>query len=304
MAEFLRIHRLFNRPWDVEPRRRFTLSSLTGITPEREPWWASPRVKELMENPDAAHEKQSAGRAELERSFVSLENPQWKAMIIPRLGGRIWRLYHKRTKQDILWRGAIPRDLLARGADPTRYVNFGGYEEYAGEKFASPGWAEAYECKPSAEGQAVTLVASLPSGLRLTRKVALMGDGIEIESALENASPKTVSGVMLRVHPEFALKPGEGLTELRLKGPDGKWTTIPFKSESALSGKQLPAGAWGLALPKAGMTVTNEFDPAQVGACFPYLGKEFFNLELFSPKKDLAPGEGLRMKQRYLVVLN
>jgi hypothetical protein len=60
------------------------------------------------------------------------------------------------------------------------------------------------------------------------------------------------------------------------------------------------------------VTITNEFDPAQarlpsvgqVGACFPYLGKEFFNLELFSPKKDLAPGDSLRLRHRYLVVHN
>ncbi|MBM4081350.1 MAG: DUF4838 domain-containing protein, partial [Planctomycetes bacterium] len=141
MAEFLQITRLFNRPWNMEPRRKFTLSSLIGFEPTAEPWWACPRIKELMDDPAAAHAQQSAD--ELARHLVTLESPHLKAVIIPRLGGRIWRLYHKPTKQDLLWRGSIPLGILQRGLPSSdQYINLGGYEEYAGEKFGSPGWSE------------------------------------------------------------------------------------------------------------------------------------------------------------------
>jgi hypothetical protein len=304
MAEFLQINRLFNRPWNMEPRRKFTLSSIIGFEPTREPWWTCPRVSELMENPAASYEKQARIGEEIGRNFVSLDNEHLKVTIIPRLGGRIWRLYHKDTRQDLLWRGTIPLSVLEHGLAADQYVNLGGYEEYTGEKFGSPGWAEAYECKPSSDGKSATLSKSLPNGLRLTRTVSLAaeGRGIEIDSVLENTSGQTVKEAILRAHPEFALKPEEGGVEIGVKQEDGNFVKFSLtKGETFLSAKQLPRGEWSARFPKTGLRILNEFDLGQVGTCLLYVGPEFFNLELFSPKKSLAPGEKIRIRHRYVI---
>ena len=303
VSELLRINRLFNRPWEIDHHRKYTLTSLAGIEPTAEPWWSCAPIKEIIEDPVAAHAKQAQAAQELGRKFVTLENPNLKAIVVQQLGGRIWRLYDKRAKQDILWRGTIPLSAFAKGGlDSAQYVNLGGYEEYAGEKFGSPGWAETYDSKPSADGKSLSLSTSLPSGLRLSRTISLTADGagIEVDSTLENISNKAVKDVMLRAHPQVLRQAGTR-PELRIKGEDGNHKPFTYtKGENFLLGKQLPRGTWTVKL-SANMTLTNEFDPAQVAACLFYDGPEFFNLELFTAKKNLAPGEKMTMRHRYLV---
>ncbi|MEW6359781.1 MAG: DUF4838 domain-containing protein [Planctomycetota bacterium] len=298
VSEFFQITRLFNRPWDMEPRRKFTLTSIVGIEPGAEPWWANPRIKAILDDPAAAFEKESKAGQAVGQHLVTLDSAHLKAVLVPKLGGRIWRLYHKATRKDILWRGPIPLSALDRGLGASTYVNLGGYEEYTGEKFGSSGWAEAYTCQTSPDGRTATLTASLPIGLRLTRRVTLSPDKpeVEVESVLENASPNVVKGVMLRVHPQFAL--GQGM-ELCFKRADGSFKAAEFKQgENFFAGDQRPSAAWAVTF-AGGVNVVNEFDPAQVGTCFFYAGPAFCNLELFSPKKDLAPGEKIQIKHRY-----
>ncbi len=141
----------------------------------------------------------------------------------------------------------------------------------------------------------------LGGGLRLTRTVSLVPNGIEIDSTLENTTAQPIKDAMLRVHPEFNFKVAESGAEFFAQGEAGPEKFAPAKGENYLSGKRLPRGKWMAKLPKRGLSIVNEFDPAQVATCLLYVGPEFFNLELFSPKKDLAPGEKLRIKHRYAV---
>ena len=73
--------------------------------------------------------------------------------------------------------------------------------------------------------------------------------------------------------------------------------------EAWLSGEELPAGAWSLGDRALNVSLVNEFDPTQVSRCFLYATPnwDFFNLELFSAKKDLAPGESQRLTHRYVI---
>jgi hypothetical protein len=85
-------------------------------------------------------------------------------------------------------------------------------------------------------------------------------------------------------------------------GADCAWTTIPNQpGDNLLSRASRPQGVWALRFPKAGLRLENHFDPAQVEACSFYNGKTFFNLELFSPGRDLAPGASLSLRHRYVV---
>jgi hypothetical protein len=258
-----------------------------------------------MEDPDGAYREDSAAMSEeqVARYLVRLESPYLIVDITPAPGGRIWRLYHKSSKQDLFWRGAIDWLVLQKGTDPRRYVNFGGYEEYAGEQFGSPGWAEQYACTVSPDRRSVTLTRDLPNGLQLTRTIILSENeaAIEIESRLTNRSNQPVANVVLRTHPQFRVSSDDPSARLMVRQADGSWKEMPLRSETYLSGTDLPAGAWGIALGQKGMTIVNEFDPSQVRQCYLYTWREFTNLELFSPVKTLAPGESLVLKHRYVV---
>lgn len=307
MAELLRITQLFNRRWEVCPRWKYTLSAIVGFEPTASPWWSCQMVKELMENPAEAHRKEAQTAAELvSRYFLTLQNQHIKATLVPSLGGRIWRIYAKGIKEDILWRGTIPQHILTGKMPVPHYINFGGYEEYTTEKFASPGWSEKYDCKVSEDNQSATLTVSFPNGLMLKRTITLLPDrpAIEIESELSNNSNQVIKEVMLRAHPQFCFKVSSPELVLLAKQKDGSWQTLPLKSETILSGEQLPYGEWGVTEQTNGMSIINEFDVSQVSACYVYVApnREFYNLELFSQKKDILPGEALKLKHRYVIM--
>jgi len=305
MAELLRLTQQFNRPWEVAPHARFSLSAIVGFEPTASPWWTCPRIQALMEDPEAAHRKDAELRREtLAQHLVALENAHLKVLLVPSLGGRIWRLYAKELGEDLFWRGALPWSLLPTGANPSQYVALGGYEEYAGEKWASPGWAEEYECVVSTDRPSATLRVALPSGLTLRRTVTLLADrpGLAVASELRNDSDATLEGVALRAHPQFRFRAGQPDLALTVKGPDGQWSQRPLASETWFQGEQLPAGAWGVVDSASGVRLVNEFDPAEVRACYVFAspGGESYNLELFSPTQALPPGATLSLHHRYV----
>ncbi len=303
MAELLQLTRATGRSWTVAPQD--TLSGILGFEPSRTPWWECPRVRRLMEDPDGAYREDRAAMSEeqIARYLVRLESPYLIADITPAPGGRIWRLYHKPSGQDLFWRGAIDWLALQKGTDPRRYVNFGGYEEYAGEQFGSPGWSEQYDYSVSPDRHSITLTRDLPNGLQLTRTITLAVDeaAIEIESRLTNRSDQPVGSVVLRTHPQFRVSSEDPSARLMVRKADGTWHEMPLRSETYLRGADLPAGAWGIAVGQKGITIVNEFDPSQVRQCYLYTWREFTNLELFSPMKTLAPGETLVLQHRYVV---
>ena len=305
IAELLRITRLLGRNWTVEPRHRYTLSAIVDLEPTRTPWWECPQVKELMDNPQRAFEKELAtfSDEQVAQRIVRLESPYLIADIVPVLGGRVWRLYSKQEKKDLYWRGTMEWRLLQSGYRADYYINFGGYEEYVGEQFASPGWSEKYEYTVSPDRRSATLSTTLPSGLQLTRVVTLSADraAMEIETYLTNRSAQVLPAVVLRTHPQFRLSGRSESLQLLIKTADGTWKHMPARSETFLSGSELPAGAWGITDRKGGVTILNEFEPAQVRQCYLYTSAEFSNLELFSTPKTLAPGESLVLKHRYVV---
>lgn len=305
IAELLRVTHAIGRDWTVEPRLRYTLTAITGIEPTRSRWWECPQVQQLMNNPQEAyqHALRTMSDEAVARYIIRLESPHFLADIVPSLGGRIWRLYHKGLKEDLLWRSTLQWHLVQNGHQAEHYLNFGGYEEYAGEQFASPGWREKYECTVSEDRRSATLTANLPNGLQITRTVTLLpGEpAVEIQTRLTNRSSGTMPNVVLRTHPQFRLSAGQPDLRLVARGADGGWKEYPLRSETYLRGTELPVGMWGVRIPASNIVILNEFDPAQVRQCYLYAFREFYNLELFSQPKTLAPGEWLEFRHRYLV---
>jgi hypothetical protein len=303
LSEFLRINRQFNRPWVVNPRawHHFSLAAFTGFEPGCEPWWSAPRLRQLMDDPEAALQGIREADRRTRDGFVVLENRELQLLVVPGVGGRIWRMYHKGLKTDLLRRGAIPLSGLQHGLPASPYLDLGGYEEYTAKSFGSPGWSEAYEGQRSAAGDSIAMTVSFPNGLKLTRAVSLVPDKAEVvvQSGIENAGAQPVKGVLLRVHPEF-LPPENEKPELEVRTADGGWRKVPYEAgDNFLTEENRPHGAWALRFPKAGLRIVDEFDPAQVETCYFYSGRNCCNLELFSAQKDLAPGEKVTLNHKY-----
>ena len=304
IAELLRLTRAVGRDWMVEPRFRYSLTAITGFEPSRSPWWQSPNVRQLMDSPEAAYEaeRRAMSDEEVRRYVVRRESPHFIADLVPNLGGRIWRLYHKGLKKDLFWRAPLEWHLVQNGHRAEHYLNFGGYEEYAGNEFGAPGWSQVYTATLSADGRSATLTAQLPSGLTLTRTITLSADqpAIDIETRLTNTSSQTIPNVVLRTHPQFSLQAGSDQLQLWVRLSDGSARTLGMR-EMFLAGNELPNGAWGVVVPALGVRILNEFDPSQVRQCYLYVSPYFYNLELFSLPRSLAPGESLLLKHRYVV---
>jgi len=305
LAELLRLTRALERSWVVEPHpwRRFTLSDLIGFEPTRSPWWECPQVRRLMENPESLYEQEQRAFSEQEvaRYLVRLESPHLILDLVPNLGGRIWRLYSKAHGKDLLWRGKLEWRLLQSGHRGDQYLNYGGYEEYVGERFGAPGWSERYECVVSPDGRGATLTTTLRNGLQVTRVLSLSESepSVTIETRVTNTSNQTVANVVLRTHPQFLVE-REGLM-LLVRNAQGEWQERAVTGETFLQGVEMPAGAWGLKDTRQGIVLLNEFEPAQVRQAYLYTSPYFSNLELFSQGRNLAPGESLVLRHRYVV---
>lgn len=304
MATLLRLCQELERPWDVEKRRQYSLTAIVGFEPTATPWWTCPRVQQLMEDPRRVWEEDVRQHADrLARHVAVLENEHTQVVLIPALGGRIWRLYAQAAGVDLLRREPVPWHLLEGGAHSTTHVEIGGYEEYAGELYGAPGWAEWYACTVTPDGDSATLTAQVDGGLELRRIVRLLATepGIEVESRLTNSGDATRQGVVLRAHPEFVLDGVADEPVLLVRQADGIWAERAPVSETWLSGPDLPAGAWGLVDRTRNVGVIDEFDLDQVKRCYLYIRGDgsAYNLELFSVKRDLHPGEWLELRHRY-----
>jgi len=306
VSELLQTHKLFNRPWVINPREwhHYSLSSLVGFEPTRERWWEDPRIEELMADPATTFRKTQDLHQERMKHLITLENQDLQIMIVPTLGGRIWRLYHKGSQTDLLRRSALPVGGLEKGLPQDPYVSLGGYEEYAGREFGSIGWGQKCESIVGANGKSVTLTAVFANGLKLVREVSLAPDKPEliVDSSLENTGAQSVKDVVLHIHPEFLPPEGGTMPELLGLGNDNTWHAIPYQAgDNSLSGASRPQGGWAVRFPETGLRLENTFDTNQVETCSFYNGKTFFNLELLSPGRDLAPGASLAIRHRYVV---
>ena len=307
MAEFLRLTRMFDRPWNMFPRRGYTLSAIVGFEPTASPWWDCPRIRELMDDPRAAYEKEARLPAEVvEGHLPSLQSEHMNVTLAPALGGRIWRMLDRKSGEDLLWRGPLPWHAVQDGLRDRAYRNLGGYEEYAAEAWGAPGWAERYDCTVAPDRMSAVLTAALPGDLKLQRTVRLLADrpGVEVSSRLTNTSAETRAGVVLRAHPQFAFRFGAESLTLRARRADETWRELPLASDTWLTGDDLPAGAWGVFDRATGEGFLNEFDPARVRACYVHVdGRNgFYNIELFSQPRDLPPGGALELTHRYLLM--
>ncbi|MBM3497004.1 MAG: hypothetical protein FJX72_22180 [Armatimonadetes bacterium] len=220
-----------------------------------------------------------------------------QADVLPGLGGRIWRL---RRQSD-------GRHLIAiAGGDGAFDPATNGYEEYSETGYRSPGWQEAYAVKERSERH-VVLEADLANGLRLTRRIEL-GDEeglVRLVSTLTNVSA-SLRSACLRTHPTFAASFSPG-SSVQVRCADGSWRAENIlgaqgESDLWLRGEAMPEREWAI-VDGAGLRLACSFEPAEVAQCLLNWSRKDgrVNLELFSPEKQLAPGDAITLRQTWKV---
>jgi len=230
-----------------------------------------------------------------------LANPELRLEILPAIGGRIFRLTHLPTQRQWFKLGGTDR-ALAPGD--------GGYEEYTGGGYRSPGWSETYTVTEKTERR-LTVAATLRSGLRLTRTYELdpQKPRLSIASTLTNPTRQPITA-SLRSHPELAVT-STAKAQVVVAGPDGKQTPIDLANPKDpmaehnqwLRDADMPAGEWTVVDRAAGLALTNRFqrqDVAQV--LLNWAGSAArVNLELFGPETALQPGQSVVLRQSFEV---
>jgi len=276
-------------------------SGLLGYSPEASgwfSWWENPLMRRFLDDPVGTFENEIKPKMRVES--VRLENKSLSVEILPSLGGRIRSIFSKKDNLELLWQSSTPLLLSYRGKS---WQDFGGYEEYAGETLGDPGWKEKYEIEVSPDGQSAVLSCRLPKELLLTRKIDLLSSplGVGITSTLRNEGSEKLKGVVLRIHSEFSFAMDGGPAFLT-KDIKGEWRSVELQPQDNFLEKELFAGGLVAVMDRERTRgFLHYFDPKQVDKYMIYKGKDFYNLEIFSPKRDLAPGEEIQISHGYFL---
>lgn len=300
LAELLRICIYFG--WDSLQEGLSVLdwtSGLLGYSPKASGWynwWEDPVIKQFLEEPVETFEKFI--KPTLSLQTIRIENEGVRVEIIPRLGGRIRSIFFKKDNLELLWQPLIP--LAYSG---TKWRDFGGYEEYVGEALGDPGWKEDFRAEVTPDGQSILLRCHFPNGLVLMRRIKLTTSplGIEITSTLRNEGKNILKDVVLRIHPEFSFAMDTGPVFLALD-EKREWRNLQLKAEDNFLDREVYAGGMIAVVDyKRNKGLVNQFTPDQIDKYMIYMGKNFYNLEIFSPKRDLAPGEEIQITHSYFI---
>ncbi|WP_309397836.1 DUF4838 domain-containing protein [Cerasicoccus maritimus] len=234
-----------------------------------------------------------------EEPILWLENRDIKVGVIPGIGGRMIRIIDRSTGQNLLHEPK--QDSLENPGAP--YFRYGGYEEYTGNAFASPGWETPMRIV-SHNNYSLTLTGYV-DGLTIKRNYSLsksIPTKLTINTQLRNETTEA-RPTRIRVHPEFKLDEHLDETRLLIKR-NGK----PFEDFSLYHSDALDTPdeieQWGVYSPMKEIAVLNSFQYDQIEKAHLHLdpNSESFNLELFGAYKNLLPGESLTLEHRYEII--
>jgi hypothetical protein len=239
---------------------------------------------------------QSVPRKPSSVAIERLHNDKLSLAVLPSMGGRIWRMQYAEP-------GGRQRDILrVVGLPNAIQPSDGGYEEYTEGGYHSPGWWEDYKVTARTD-RSLTLEATLRNGLRVVRKLELVPDSatVTITTSLTNTTDGAVTAC-LRTHPEFSVTSTQTAKVLARTG-DGGATVYELangadptaEKDQFLRGEDVPAGAWTIVDPDAGLSITDTFLPGTIDQCLLNRAgaKARVNLEMYTPSVRLAPGQTL-----------
>jgi hypothetical protein len=232
---------------------------------------------------------------------VTIQNDSLSIDMVPMLGGRAIRVVDKKTGKDITrW----------NNTKSTYFPFAGGLECRVGEIFTPLGWMEMAQVTRQ-DAKSVTLTNKVGEGFTLERTLKLEDKSpvLAVSMRLINTGTSPCSG-RLRSHLELDLgdlrKTRVHFTSLDGKSIDQNMDTVIAglrEGQHFYSGKT-PKGRWTFTGSK-GLALTNTFDNQQVDFAWLYAHPEDLGeleVELWSPRKILKPGESISIEQRLEVI--
>ncbi len=233
-------------------------------------------------------------------SIVRIQSKNFTAEVIPELGGRLFRLYDRCLYRNLVW-VPPPGD---RG-----FPSLGGCTVFPGESWPGPGSADPWRVV-NHERYRVTLQREV-EGLDLRQTLALdpAKPLVTLTVEAKNALPEP-RDTLVRLHPQFRLGKADdclvhlasraGRSPVRLADCEGAEPNL------FLQGDDLPAGAWSLENLTYHYAITATFDPSEVSQCLLNFHRQQnrVNMELYSQRRVLKPGESLRVQYQWAIVRN
>ena len=255
--------------------------------------------KEFGDTENIAAERSKFRNQEIKFPVINLENNRLLLSIIPGMGGRIAKLYDKKTKTDFMF---SPEGETVVFKINAFYLNYGGYEELIGKSFPGLGWEMPYKYKIYKSGGEKKIILKRKfGGVLLTRVIGLgKGDSAEvnISTTVSNLLKKKMD-VRLIVHPVMAINKNLSNHYVFSFLKDGKIS----KNNISLELKNQPFGSWAVVDGKADVGVANFFDPSQAKAKVHVDHKQkSFNMELKTTEHVLKPNTSFTFAHSYRVM--
>jgi hypothetical protein len=223
-----------------------------------------------------------------EYEAVTLENRQWRAILVPDLGGRVVRLLDRMRNRELL----RPPPL-----HELRYPDAGGIVATFHSDRHSPAWSVRWRAQRQGEDQ-VLLTATLDNGLQAQHRIVLAPQGLTVETRLANPTAETLqAAIQHRADAEPADIDAETLVWAAASGGTLRRKLIEAGREPAgrlqMDAPGLPATGWWLE--PAGLFAAFQ-GATRVAAQWTAKTPPGVTLVHWSEERTLEPGAALRLE--------
>jgi hypothetical protein len=250
---------------------------------------------------ESIHEGQDLARDEQRYAVmqgapaITLENADWRAVIVPALNARLIRLINKSTGQD-----ALRRYPPGEGG----YPNTGGQVATLHAGYYDKACEAPWKVDTRSEQQ-LTLTAQCENGIQIRRQFQLTPTGLQTETRATNQGASPVQAA-LQLRADFAT-PVIDNSRMSFQRLNGESVDTRFVVEGAeptgkitWTGADRPASEWRLH--NADSVLSVRFNTPQTGRGFlNWTAKSTSGVTfgLWSPERTLAPGESLQLDSLY-----
>lgn len=227
----------------------------------------------------------------------TLENDYIKLMVIPAIGGRIWRAIHKQSGHEI---------VTVSGDEKNGFVpDAAGIEEYSNGNYRGLGYNSNFEVVNSSSDM-IHMRCRLSDGTICNRSIAVSPNenrtacfSIETWYTAETEMPARTC----RIHPEFNIPDAVNAMLYVNQDEDPEHIKIiPIKDEHIWFTDKLPVNTWGIQFKLNGKKATlhNIIKSDNLSKCYVNSDKTGrVNLELWSKEVPLTPTSGPRISSTY-----
>jgi hypothetical protein len=232
--------------------------------------------------------------------ILALTTDRLRVEVVPGRGGRLTSLTIPGLAHDFMY------------SPPPTDTNYpvgpvAGYYDFNGDSWPGPGAMDGWQVARQSASSAV--LAREADGFRYERTIEVddASSALHITASATNISAQPREA-LLRLHPGFDLGPID-LAVVSFRTLGGKPMRLPLAKMPGgepnifYTGADMPDGYWRVDSPAAGVALSASFRPSEVSKCLLNFSRpeRRINLELYSQKRTLQPGETLSVHYSWRV---